>query len=875
MAVSGGVDRCMGAPTYVKFAKIGALSPDGSRPFDAEANGFVMGEGGAILILKRLNDAIRDGDNIYATIRGVGGSSDGRGKGITAPNPIGQKLSYRRAYQDAGFSPKTVSLFEAHGTSTPVGDPAEVNSLKAVFHEDDSEMVVDRISIGSLKSMIGHLKAGAGAASLVKTALALKHKVLPPTLNVETPNPKLEIENSPFKIQHDVEPWELPAGAPRRAGVSAFGFGGTNFHVAMEEWQEDGSTARIENSGEQRTFAAGSGGSAGAQASEQPREDGILTFTGATVDDVADTFADFAARFDDEGLAATLAHRLPLESADLTLPEGGARLAISYTSQEGLEKQVQRTTKAFDRGRGWRILANQGIFLADETMDGKIAMLFPGQGTQYTGMLAELKRRFPVVQQTFDEADDIMTPVLGRPLSDIIFPEESGMDEGEARELLKQTENTQPAVLTADIALLRLLEQFGVQPDMVAGHSLGEYGACVAAGVMSFPDALRTVAQRGTQMAQASPLNGDSGLMASIPADADEVQTVLDQIDGYVVCANKNCPRQTIIAGLTKPVEEAVKIFEDDGHMIHMLEVSHAFHSKVVAEASEPLRAHLDETEIHSPAIDILTNVTGDFYPKGSDAPDQIRDLLAEQVASPVEFISEVDNMYDAGARIFIECGPKRAQTSFVDSILSGKDVVSMYTNHPKDGDVGSINNALAQLWARGVWSDATRSKRPAAETADTTEAAESTQSPGAATTQSPALSRDDVLDTMLGVLCDKTGYDPDEIEFDFELEADLGIDTVKQAEIMADVREGFVLPKDEDFRLADYPTLDAMADYVLAKLDEAGTAPETSADTAATTEAAESTQSPVPNPQSPGAASSQSPDLDRGEVLDTMLGVL
>ena len=358
MAVSGGVDRCMGAPTYVKFSKIGALSPDGSRPFDAKANGFVMGEGGAVLILKRLNDAIRDGDNIYATIRGIGGSSDGRGKGITAPNPKGQRLAFERAYREAGYGPNTVSMYEAHGTSTPVGDPTELRSLRAVLESDDTEPTTDTISIGSLKSMIGHLKAGAGAASLLKTSLALKHKVLPPTLNVETPNPEIDIENCPFRIQHDVQPWETPEGAPRRAGISAFGFGGTNFHVTLEEWREDGGTARVDNSGEKRSFATGpvptgsestsnSAMSSKTESTDTPHEDGILMFTGPSTEDVAAQFTAFAEGFESRGLAATSCTPAPArgpgyDAARRTGPSGhlvyrrGAASEAGRTHQESV-----------------------------------------------------------------------------------------------------------------------------------------------------------------------------------------------------------------------------------------------------------------------------------------------------------------------------------------------------------------------------------------------------------------------------------------------------------------------------------------------------------------------------------------------------------
>ncbi len=230
-ALTGGIDRNMGIGSFVKFCKIGALSATGTRPFGEGADGFVMGEGAAVFLLKRLADAERDGDRIYAVIRGVGGASDGKGKGITAPNPIGQQLAMQRAWEHAGLDPASATLIEAHGTSTRVGDVVEVESLTTIFGGAPRHS----IGLGSAKSNIGHLKAGAGAAGLLKAVYAVYHKVLPPTLNATIPNPAIDFANSPFFLIHDTQPWEKPAHAPRRCGVSAYGFGGTNFHVVLEE----------------------------------------------------------------------------------------------------------------------------------------------------------------------------------------------------------------------------------------------------------------------------------------------------------------------------------------------------------------------------------------------------------------------------------------------------------------------------------------------------------------------------------------------------------------------------------------------------------------------------------------------------------------
>ena len=229
--IAGGVDRNMGASSFVKFCKIGALSATGTRPFGDGADGFVMGEGSAAFLLKRLSDAERNGDKIYAVIRGVGASSDGKGKGITAPNPQGQVLATRRAWENAGLDPATATLIEAHGTSTRVGDVVEVESLASVF----GAAATGSIALGSAKSNVGHLKAGAGAAGLLKTTWAIHDKLLPPTLNAERSNPNIDFSRTPFRLNHELREWRTPDGHPRRAGVSAYGFGGTNFHLVVEE----------------------------------------------------------------------------------------------------------------------------------------------------------------------------------------------------------------------------------------------------------------------------------------------------------------------------------------------------------------------------------------------------------------------------------------------------------------------------------------------------------------------------------------------------------------------------------------------------------------------------------------------------------------
>jgi acyl transferase domain-containing protein len=413
--LTGGVDRNMGAPVFVKFCKIGALSATGSRPFGDGADGFVMGEGSAAFLLKRLADAERDGDKIYAVIRGVGGSSDGKGKGITAPNPIGQILAAQRAWANAGLDPASATLVEAHGTSTKVGDVVELESLAQVFGQAPRAS----IALGSAKSNIGHLKAGAGAAGFSRLSWRSMIRCCRPTLNAERPNPNADFTHSPFRLNHDLQEWAKPNGFPRRAGVSSYGFGGTNFHVVLEEHvpgmlrseqtlfsgvsvgretstQGDKETRRqgdkeTRRQGDKETSTQGGDGSglvylstSALSTSKQPVR-GIL-----------------ALRRCQPGHAEGQARRRlaagrggwspPVEApsqAELNAPE---RLVIDFGDHGELLDKLAKARKAagFDNPQAWKALSAQGIFRGSGAAPGKVAFLFPGQGSQYTNMGAQL-----------------------------------------------------------------------------------------------------------------------------------------------------------------------------------------------------------------------------------------------------------------------------------------------------------------------------------------------------------------------------------------------------------------------------------------------------------------------------------------------------
>src|SRR5215468_3154213 len=747
--VTGGVDRNMGAAVFVKFCKIGALSATGTRPFDAGADGFVMGEGAALFVLKRLADAERDGDRIYAVLLGIGGSSDGKGKGITAPNPAGQRLAIARAWRNAGVDPATVSCIEAHGTSTRVGDASELESLSHVFRP--GELAPGSIALGSVKSNIGHLKGAAGSAGLFKQVMALHEKVLPPSLNFRDPNPNVDWASSPFRVNGELIQWPEPPGGVRRAGVSAFGFGGTNFHAVVEEYipgRYDGAGRRM-FAGAETQAAAAPGRLAADPTSPAPSAPtpsaptpsalaggpmaaltvgpiaahpngqsahgaklplrGALVVGGGSEPDVAAQLA----RIRDQAAAGRVPAMAPPDPALAAAP---IRVAIDYGEPAELADKAGKAVQALAGGAPElrKMLRSRGVFIGHGPAP-KTAFLYTGQGSQYVNMLRELRDTEPIVAQTFAEADEVMTPLLGNPLTSYIFVD--GGDQAavaRAEGQLLQTEITQPAVLAADLALTRMLAAYGIKPDLVMGHSLGEYGALVAAGALPFAAALEAVSARGREMA--SLMVPDKGAMAAVMAPLDEIERIVASVDGYVVTANINSTHQAVIGGATDAVERAIEAFTVAGYTAGRIPVSHAFHTAIVAPVSEPLRRTLSRLELRPPELPVVANVDGEFYPaNGPGMKDRMLDILGRQVASPVQFVKGLGTLYEAGARVFVEVGPKRALAGFAEDVLGSAhdDVLALFTNHPKYGDIPSFNAALCGLYAAGLGYQAQPAHQP------------------------------------------------------------------------------------------------------------------------------------------------------------------
>ncbi len=696
VAITGGVDRNMGAHMFVKFCAIGALSPTGTRPYSDGADGFVMGEGAALFVVKRLADAVAAGDRVYAVVRGVGSASDGKGKGITAPNPVGQRFAVERAWRNAGLSPAECTLVEGHGTSTSVGDAVELESLMAAF--SGAHVAPGSIALGSVKSNIGHLKAAAGAAGMLKATLALRDRVLPPSINFERPNPNLDWSASPFAVNTELRDWDIAADRTRVAGVSAFGFGGTNFHLVMEEYAPD----RRSTNGHRSSAAVPveplpPGRPRVEPSSAKPPLRGALVIGADDESGLANALRTALA----EARQGRHLEPTPPSSEALRAPE---RIAIDYADGQDLEAKAELASRVLQSGNasGWLALRPRGIHRGSGR-PGKVAFLYTGQGSQYANMLAELRDRELVVAELFDEADAIMAPLLeGRRLTDIVFAEPADPDAmARAEEELRRTEIQQPAVITVDTALTRLLGEYGIVPDLVMGHSVGEYAALVSAGGLSFEDALEAVSARGREMA--SLRVEDPGAMAAAMAPVEEVEEIVAGIDGYVVLANINSPHQVVLGGATDAVARAVETVKERGHTAIPLPVSHGFHTEIVAPASAPLRAMLQRLGLRPPELPVVANLDGELYPTGEGAPEQMLDILSRQVASPVQFVKGLHTLYDEGARVFVESGPKHALQGFASDVFGDDKVVSLASNHPKQGDVPTFNNALCGLWAAGL----------------------------------------------------------------------------------------------------------------------------------------------------------------------------
>ena len=686
LVIAGGSDTVQSPFAYVCFSKTHAFSFQGRcRTFDESADGIAISEGVAAVVLKRLPDAQRDGDRIYAVIKGIAGSSDGRDKSLTAPRVEGQVLALKRAYAKAGLSPASVKLIEAHGTGTVAGDQAEIEALTRLFQSSGAP--VQSCAVGSVKSLIGHTKATAGVAGIIKATLALHHKVLPPTGGVEKPNSKARFPESPFYVNSELRPWiNDSAEQPRRAGVSAFGFGGTNFHAVLEEYAEK------DSSQDQATWR------------HWPSE--LFVWASKSREEMIADLSNLE-RSLSEGqnpelseLASSSWQRTKKNTAALN----GAtrlRLAIVASSCEDLRQKLGIASENLRNASCERVQDPRGIYFTLKPLAaaGQVAFLFPGQGSQYVGMLRDLAIQFSEVREQFELGDRVLRSELPSPLSSYVFPPPSFTpQEAQVRQQkLTETNIAQPALGAAGLAMFRLLGSFGICPSYVAGHSYGEYVALCSAGVFSDQMLMKISEARGRLIRQGT--TSESGTMAAVDANASSVKQLLDGLEGVWI-ANLNSPRQTTISGTRQGVENACQKIKAAGIQCHPIPVACAFHSPIISAVKDQLAKWLAEVKFAKPSLGVFSNTTARPY---SQPPNEFANLLAEHMVRPVDFVGEINALYEAGARIFVEVGPRNVLTGLTSQILGDRPHVSLATDISGRPGLLQLQHALGELFAHAV----------------------------------------------------------------------------------------------------------------------------------------------------------------------------
>jgi polyketide-type polyunsaturated fatty acid synthase PfaA len=678
MMLTGGVDTNNSPFMYMNFSKTPAFSLKGSiRPFDQESDGMLVGEGLGIIVCKRLDDAIRDGDRIYATIRGLGSSSDGRFKSIYAPRPHGQALAMQRAYDEAGYDASTVGLIEAHGTGTVAGDLAEMTSTKMVFGK--SNLALNHIAVGSVKSQIGHTKAAAGIAGLIKAALALHYKILPATINVNQPNPELGLTDSPLYINTQTRPWfRKAANIPRRAAVSAFGFGGVNLHTTLEEFTDEHQSLY-----RQHSFYH------------------LILLHEASNDRLLESCRQQLALLQTEEAAHQL-KRLAQQSQAQRIQINNPRLGFVASSLTEARQKLARVIAYLEQNTNsdeWYHPID-GIWYRRSALEtqGKVVALFAGQGSQYVNMGADLACAYPTVRAAFNQANRFFEAKGQRLLTDVVFPipvftnEERQAQE----EKLRQTQFAQPAIGALSAGMYRLLADAGFTADFYAGHSYGELTALWAAGVLDDDTFYGLSKVRGEAMAA----TGNAGSMLALKGNRHAIeQLIRGHANAWI--SNINSPSQIVVGGLTDTLLRIQVEAKAQGFAATLLPVSAAFHTPLVSQAREPFAEAVRRVNVASSSAPVFSNTTGQPYPTD---PQQVKATLADHIVNPVRFNEQIETIYAQGGRVFVEFGPKNTLGNLVSEILAGKPhtVVSLHANSKKNGDK-QLREAITQLIVMGM----------------------------------------------------------------------------------------------------------------------------------------------------------------------------
>lgn len=678
MMLAGGVNATLPAEVTTIFTQLGALSTRGKvRPFSVGSDGTLLGEGLGVVVLKRLADAMADGDRIYALVRGVGQSSDGRGSGLLAPSQEGETLAIRRTYEASDTDPASIGLFEAHGTGIPLGDQTEIASLKAVFGPRTTPGGV--IALGSVKSMISHCIPAAGIASFIKTTLAVHHKILPPTLCEEV-NPELGVDATPFYINTRRSPWIARLDTPRRGAVNAFGFGGTNAHAILEE--------------------APAGAVVPLKLNAWPAELCVLS---------ADQPEELAAKL--ERLASALTRNPDWSVSEVAAALARAdmcaqhRIAIVAKDTAGLAKSVAQSAARLRDPQSSRWPTRGGVAYADRRLEGKLAFLFPGEGSQYQSMFAELATYFDEVRVWFDFWHGLHGLPLGHTRTDIAFPtaETSPERRAELEQQIHAMDVGSEAVYLGGLAMHALLRSLGIEPDVMLGHSSGESAALSAAGANPASTPLEQTACIDLhhavykQLLEAGKI--PSGALLAVGAlDAATVETQIASVDGVVV-AMDNCSNQIVLYGPPAGIAQVQGMLAKLGGVCLPLPFDRGYHTAAFSDASVAFLDFYKQIKLGAPKIPLYSCASVGLFPGTANG---VRKLAAAQWSTKVRFRETIEQMYEDGVRLFVEVGPSANLTAFVQDILGKREFLALASNVRRRNEVEQLLQVFGQLYVAG-----------------------------------------------------------------------------------------------------------------------------------------------------------------------------
>ncbi|ADO72607.1 type I polyketide synthase [Stigmatella aurantiaca] len=658
LALAGGVNLILHPDNNIVLSKMRALAPDGrSKTFDASANGYGRGEGCGVLVLKRLSDAQRDKDRILAVIRGSAVNHDGPSGGLTVPNGPAQEKLLRKALETSGLSPSDVRYVEAHGTGTPLGDPIELRALDAVFGQ--GRRPDEPLLVGSAKTNLGHLESAAGAAGMIKVVQSLRHGELPPHLHFRQPTPAIDWEQLRLSIPTQVTGW--PSGAKSRiAGISGFGLSGVNAHVLIEE-----APPVLPRAPE-----------------EAPRPLHLLALSAKS----QEALGALAQRYEQVLGGPELASEA-LADICFTANTGRAhfkhRLAFVGDSQGAMREQL----RAFQAGHG-----AQPMLSGKAEGQPRIAFLFTGQGAQWLGMGEELFRTEPTFRRTLLRCDEVLRPLMGVSLISLLYPPER---DDNARVRLDETGYTQPALFALEYALAQLWMQWGIVPDFVMGHSVGEFVAACVAGVFTLEEGLELIATRARLM-QSLPAGGG---MAAVSAASPEVEALLPKYEGQVSIAALNGPRSVVLSGREGALSDCLGELAKKGVRCTPLRVSHAFHSALMDPILDAFSRAVEKVRFQPPGIPLISNLSG----KEAGAEIVSPRYWVDHLRKPVMFAQGMETLAQAGVQVFLEAGPKPTLVAMGQACVSGDDKRWLASLRPEHSDWRQMLEGLASLYVAGA----------------------------------------------------------------------------------------------------------------------------------------------------------------------------